>query len=73
MEENREILGLIAGGGQFPLMAADAARKKGFRVVAVAHIEETEPSLPDNVDEIMWIKLGQLGQLIKALKKGGVK
>jgi DUF1009 family protein len=71
--QNGEIIGLIAGGGQFPLMLAEAAKKRGFRVVAVAHSGETSPSLKDKTDEIVWIKLGQLGQLIKVLKKNGVR
>jgi len=54
-------------------MVAEAAKKRGFRVVAVAHIDETEASLSDRVDEISWIRLGQLGQLIKTLKRAGVK
>lgn len=66
------MLGLIAGGGQFPLMVAEAARRNNFHVLAVAVNGETDPSLADKVDEIVWIKLGQLGQLIKAFKKGGV-
>ena len=66
------VLGLIAGGGVFPLMVADAAREKGLRVVAVAHEGETDPLLAEKVDEMAWIKLGQLGHLIKALKKAGV-
>jgi len=63
------VVGLIAGGGRFPLMIAEAARKKGLRVIAVAHHGETDPSISDKVDEIIWIKLGQLGHLINALKK----
>ncbi len=73
MSENSEIIGLIAGGGQFPLMVADAVRKRGLRMVAVAHHGETDPSLSEKTDEIVWIKLGQLGHLIKALKKRGVR
>jgi hypothetical protein len=72
VSEKSKILGLIAGGGQFPLMVAEAARKNEFDVVAVAVNGETDPSLADKVDEIVWIKLGQLGQLIKAFKKEGV-
>jgi hypothetical protein len=69
---DKEVLGLIAGGGVFPLMVADAARGKGLRVVAVAHEGETDPLLAEKVDEIAWIKLGQLGHLIRVLKKAGV-
>lgn len=68
MGENSRIIGLIAGGGQFPLLIAEAAKKEGMRVMAVAHHDETDPKLSDRVDDIVWIKLGQLGQLIKAFK-----
>ena len=66
-------IGLVAGGGKFPLMIAEAARSMGFRVAAVAHIGETRPSLTEEVDSIEWVKLGQLGKVIKSLKKKGVK
>jgi len=73
MPEDSETIGLIAGGGQFPLMIAAAAKKRNLRVVAVAHTGETDPLLSDNIDEIAWIKLGQLGQLIKVFRKNGVR
>jgi UDP-2,3-diacylglucosamine hydrolase len=72
-DEKKEILGLIAGGGQFPLIAADAARSSGLHVIAVAHLGETDPALSERVDEIIWVKLGQLGHLIKTLKKREVR
>jgi len=71
MMKESEIIGLIAGGGQFPLMVAESAKKKGRRVVAVAHKGETDPLLSEKCDEITWIKLGQLGRLIKTFKKSG--
>ena len=43
-----------------------------MRVFAVAHQGETDPLLEDYVHGIKWIKLGQLGQMIGALKKNGV-
>jgi DUF1009 family protein len=61
--QERETLGLIAGGGAFPLMVADAARERGLRVVAVAHEGETDPLLAQKVDELTWIRLGQIGHL----------
>jgi DUF1009 family protein len=73
MDENADVIGLIAGGGQFPLRVAASARKQGVRVVAVAHDGETDPSLSDQADEVIWIKLGQLGRLIKVLKERGVE
>ncbi len=68
-----ENIGIIAGGGQFPLMVADSARSLGFHVTAVAFEGETNPALADRVDKIIWIRLGQLGRLIKALKSNNAK
>ncbi len=73
MPENKESIGLIAGGGQFPQLIADAAKGQGYRVVAVAHEGETDTALEDKVDTLIWIKLGQFGRLIDALKKNGVR
>lgn len=72
VHDKNEIIGLIAGGGRFPLMVADSAKRKGHPVVAVAHRGDTDPSLADRVDKMIWINLGQLGELIKALKKNDV-
>lgn len=66
-------IGIIAGGGKFPLMVAESARKKGIHVVAVAHRGETDPALADRVDSVVWIDLGQLNRLIGALKENGVR
>jgi len=70
--KNKGVLGIIAGSGQFPLLVARSARKSGLQVVAVAHRGETDPALEAEVDSITWVRLGQLGQLIKALKKHDV-
>jgi len=67
-----EKIGLIAGGGRFPLLVAESARSRGMRVVAVAHKGETLAELDDKVDEITWVGLGQFGQLIKAFKSRGI-
>jgi UDP-2,3-diacylglucosamine hydrolase len=66
-------LGIIAGGGKFPLMAAASAKKLGFHVVAAAHQGDTDPYLADLVDKIEWVKLGQLGKIINLFKKEGIR
>ncbi len=66
-------LGLIAGNGRFPLLFADAARQAGYRVTAVAHRGETPEALQDRVDELHWIKVGQIGHLIEHFKAAGVE
>ena len=65
-------IGIIAGGGQFPLLFARAAREEGRRVVVVAHEGESLPALADEADSIYWVKLGQLGKIIKSFKREGV-
>ena len=65
-------IGLIAGGGQFPLMIAEAAKRQGLHMVAVAHTGETDPSIAHLVDEIVWVRLGQVGRLIKTFHKNHV-
>lgn len=66
-------IGLIAGNGRFPIIFADNARKLGYHVSAVAHEGETEPELASHVDRIHWIKIGQVGKLIKAFKEDRVR
>jgi DUF1009 family protein len=66
-------LGLIAGNGRFPFLAAAGARRAGRRVVAVAIREEADPALEAAVDELHWVGLGQLGRCIDVLKSGGAR
>ncbi|HLG22182.1 MAG TPA: UDP-2,3-diacylglucosamine diphosphatase LpxI, partial [Candidatus Manganitrophaceae bacterium] len=65
-------IGLIAGNGRFPLIFAENARRIGLSVVAVAHTGETLPELSERVDDILWIRVGQIGKLIAYFKKAGV-
>lgn len=63
-----EKIGIIAGGGQFPYLFAQAARKEGRKVVIVAHKGECTADIEKEADSICWVKLGQLGKIIKFLK-----
>jgi hypothetical protein len=64
-------IGLIAGGGTFPRLFAEGARRAGHRVVAVAHVHQTDPALERVVDGCTWVKLGQFGKVAEALAAGG--
>ena len=66
-------IGLIAGGGQFPLLFAEAARARGRSVVAICHTSETAAEIKDVVDEACWVKLGQLGKIIKFFHSQNVR
>jgi DUF1009 family protein len=65
-------IGLIAGNGQFPILFAQEARRRGEKIVAVALKEEADPALESNVDQMTWLSLGQLGKTIDYLKENGV-
>ena len=64
-------IGLIAGGGRFPILFAESARRAGHRVVAAAHVNQTDPVLERIVDACTWVKLGQFGRLVEVLRAGG--
>ena len=66
-------IGLIAGSGKFPFLIAESAKRRGLKVIAVAHRGETMPELADKVDEITWIGLGQFGHLISTFKSREVR
>ena len=65
-------IGLVAGNGVFPLLFAREAKARGLRVVAVAHRGETDEAIEGAVDELTWVRVGQLGRMIRALRDGGV-
>src|SRR6185503_483337 len=69
-----DTLGLIAGNRSLPLLFARQARSMGVgRLVAVAFEGETDPELAKWVDDIVWMKVGRLSQLITAFAERGVK
>ena len=73
MNQPLDTLGLIAGNRSLPLAFAEQARAQGVqRLVAVAFDNETDPALAQLVDEIVWIKVGQLSKMIAAFKQRGV-
>lgn len=66
-------IGIIAGGGQFPVLFTEAAQKEGREVVVIAHKGETSEKLLGIADHHCWVKLGQLGKIIKFFKQHNVK
>jgi DUF1009 family protein len=72
MSEDSEKIGIIAGGGQFPLLFIEAAKKAGRSVYVIAHRNETDESVVAAADESCWVKLGQLGKIIRFFKDNGV-
>jgi DUF1009 family protein len=65
--------GIIAGNRTLPLLFARQARALGVkRLVAVAFEGETDPALAPLVDEIVWLKVGQLSKMLSAFTHHGV-
>jgi DUF1009 family protein len=67
-----QTLFLIAGNGTYPRLAVKGAREAGVtKIVAAAFEGETDPALAGFVDEIHWMRVGQMGRLLDAAKKSG--
>ena len=74
MHDSIQELGLIAGNRSLPLVLAREARRQGIRrLVAVGFQGETEPALAELVDEMVWLKVGQLSKMIAAFAGRGVR
>ena len=74
MTPSMDSIGIIAGSRSLPLLFARQARTMGVkRIVAVAFHNETDPQLAALVDDIVWLKVGQLSKLISTFTDRGVK
>ncbi|MEP4079367.1 LpxI family protein [Haloferula sp.] len=72
MEDTRTI-GIIAGKGVYPEIFIRAARSKspGIRLVVAAVEGEADRKLEELADEVVWLRVGQLGKVIKFFKSQG--
>jgi DUF1009 family protein len=72
--ESQSALGIIAGNGIYPCLLARAARQHGVAAIhVVAFEDETGAELADHADSIEWMRVGQLGRLLKYFEKARVK
>jgi len=68
-----ESIGLIAGSRTLPLDFARLARAAGVRRIVCTAVEgETDPALAALVDDIVWLKVGQLNKMIATFTDRGV-
>ncbi|MBI9110552.1 LpxI family protein [Maridesulfovibrio ferrireducens] len=72
MNNASETIGLIAGGGQFPLLVAKGAAAQGNRVVAVSFKGHSNDEVHRIVDVWKELKLGQFSKLINFFLENGV-
>ena len=73
MSEVYPAVGMISGNGVYPAQFARAARRAGVaRLVAVAFVNETEPVLANLVDELEWMRVGELDRMIRFFRQRGI-
>ena len=65
-------IGLIVGNGNFPLLVAKQAQDEGFRVASCAIVGEADSSIEKISRRTIWVKLGELGKVIRFFKDEGV-
>src|SRR5436305_7829151 len=68
-----EPVGLLAGGGRFPVVFAEKARGLGLPVVCVGIRCEASPELAGLVDRFHWAGAARMGRVIRLFKRGGVR
>jgi DUF1009 family protein len=68
----RQPIGLLAGGGRFPMVFAEKARRMGMPVVAVGIRGAAPPELATLVHRFHWTGAAQLGRMIRLFKRADV-
>jgi DUF1009 family protein len=65
-------LAIIAGNGTYPFATARGARAAGVKRICVAAFQnETNPDLAQLVDDVAWLRVGQLGKMLSYLRESG--
>ena len=65
-------IGIVAGAGDFPLLAARGVHAQGRKVVMCGFVGHTDPALAKEADAFAMLHLGQLNKLIVFMKTNGV-
>jgi UDP-2,3-diacylglucosamine hydrolase len=67
-----EPVGLLAGWGRYPIVVAEAMRRRGYRVIGLGVRDHADPILAELCDEFQWIGLGTVGGAIRRFRRAGV-
>lgn len=68
-----KVLGIVAGGGQFPALVARGARERGYAVVMIGLDGNVDPDTGNEADVYATANVGQLGKIIAFLHKQSVR
>ncbi len=73
--EGTRTIGIIAGNGVYPATFVRAARRRGgeVRLVMAAIEDETRAEAAELADVVAWLKVGQLGKMLKFFRGEGVR
>ncbi|OIO02344.1 MAG: hypothetical protein AUJ49_06340 [Desulfovibrionaceae bacterium CG1_02_65_16] len=72
-DSQRKVIGLIAGGRQFPVLVARGVKAAGHTLVVAGFTGHTNPEVYPMADVWRELKLGQLAKLLDYLKSNGVE
>lgn len=65
-------IGLIAGEGVFPFLAARGMRAAGRRVVCIGLRGSADPRIAGEVDDFRWVSVVRVSSWIRSLRRRGV-
>ena len=71
-ETNQNVIGLLAGWGEYPRVVARGLRSQGKRVICVGIHDHADPRLRTDCDAFHDVGLGQLGRAIRIFQRHGV-
>lgn len=69
----RKTLGIVAGGGKFPVMIIAGARQLGHRVVVLGLRDIADPALAELADEFHWVAPLRIGEWVRKLRRAGAR
>ncbi len=65
-------IGIVAGSGNLPYIAASSAKKEGFSVYVAAVAGAADRKIEDIADKVVWVKLGEIKKLARFFSENGV-
>lgn len=70
---NQNYMGLIAGGGRFPVLVAQEIQKHGNKLFVIGLKEGADQSIEKISEDFAWLSVGQLQKCIDLLKEKNIK
>src|SRR3954469_23771286 len=66
-------IGLVAGGGRYPLVFAQKAQSLGLRVIGLGINDAATPELAQYCEHFYWTGVARMGRMVRLLKRHGVE